>query len=337
MPLQVALIGAGGIGSAHSSAYTRLTDAKITAVVDIRRDYAERLAVIHDANVYTSVAEMLSRESVNMVDICTPSFTHPAITIQCARNGQHVLVEKPLAYTRADAQAVLATVKENRVIFMVAQVIRFWNEYAFLKQIFESGTYGKLLQIWFSRTHGAPLWAWENWYVDPTRSGFSPFELHIHDVDYIHFLLGKPDQVRALALHRPEIYASFIKSQFIYDHLPGVIVEAEAGWWQGALSFTALFRAVFEKALLIYDNEKVTVYEGRDNAARVIDLTSEVKMTSSINLKDTSAIYNEIAYFVECVKTNQPPSIITPEQSFEVINTLLTELESARIGKILLV
>jgi predicted dehydrogenase len=335
MPIKVALIGAGGIGSAHSNAYTRISDADITAVVDLRREYAEKLAAVHGAKVYTSVDEMLARESIHMVDICTPSFTHPAIAIQCAGLGLHVLSEKPIAYTREDAQAILETVKKNGVMFMVAQVIRFWNEYVYLKQIYDTGAYGKLLQIWFSRAHGAPLWAWENWYVDPARSRFSPFELHIHDVDYIHYLLGKPDRVRSLAINRPEIYASFIKSQFFFDSLPGVIVEAEAGWWQGSMPFAATFRAVFENAVVIYDNEKLIVYEAKGSAPHVVDLASEVQMTSSINLKDTSGIYNEIAYFIECVRSSKAPTVITPEQSLVSLNILLTELESARTGEIL--
>jgi hypothetical protein len=60
-------------------------------------------------------------------------------------------------------------------------------------------------------------------------------------------------------------------------------------------------------------------------------------MTSSINLKDTSGIYNEIAYFIECVKTGKAPDIITPEQAFISLNILLTELESAKSGSALIV
>src|SRR5512137_1570548 len=125
MPINVALIGAGGIGNAHSNAYTRISDGKIIAVVDIRREYAEKLAAIHEAKVYTTVDEMLARESVHMVDICTPSFTHAAIAIQCAEHGLHVLSEKPIEYTSENAQTILDTVKKNNVMFMVAQVIRF--------------------------------------------------------------------------------------------------------------------------------------------------------------------------------------------------------------------
>ena len=81
MTIKVALIGAGGIGNAHSHAYEHISDAQITAVVDLRREYAEKLAAIHEANVYTFVDEMLVRENIQMVDICTSSFTHLEIVI----------------------------------------------------------------------------------------------------------------------------------------------------------------------------------------------------------------------------------------------------------------
>jgi predicted dehydrogenase len=315
--INVALIGAGGIGNAHSNAYSRVLGAKITAVVDVRREYAEKLAALH---------------GVNMVDICTPSFTHPAIAIHCAQHGLHVLVEKPIAYTLEAARAMLDATRKNNVLLMVAQVIRFWNEYVYLKHIYETQTFGKLHQVWFSRVCGVPLWAWENWYVDPSRSRFAPFELHIHDVDYLNYLLGKPDQIRSLTVDRPEIYASFIKSQFYYDSLPGVIIEAEAGWWQGP--FAATFRAVFENAVLVYDSEKLVVYQANRSEPQIVDLSNGVQMSTSINIKDASGYYNEIAYFVECVITGARPTVITPEQSYSSLNILLKALESAQAGEI---
>jgi predicted dehydrogenase len=334
MTIKVALIGAGGIGGAHSNAYEKIPDARITAVVDIRREYAEKLAAINGANTYTSTGDMLASESIDMADICTPSFTHPEITIQCVQNGLHVLVEKPIAYTLSDAQAMIEAVQRHGRLFMVAQVIRFWPEYIYLKQVYDRRTYGKLVQAWFSRLSGAPLWAWDNWYVDPARSGLAPFELHIHDTDYIQSLLGKPDRVQSQAINQPAIYASFLKTQYYYDKLPGVIIEAEAGWWQGPVPFAATFRAVFERAILIYANDKLALYEADGREPKIVDLASQVQMSSAINLQNTSGIYNEITYFIECIKTGRAPTVITPEQSYISLKILLTELESALTGTI---
>lgn len=330
--IQVALIGAGGIGSAHSNAYEQIPDAHVCAVVDIRKDNAAKLAGIHGAKAYTSVNEMFASEKPEMSDICTPSFTHPEIAMQSIQHGLHVLVEKPIAYTLDDARLMIDTAKKKQKMLMVAQVVRFWPEYVYIKQIYEAGTYGKLVQAWFSRVCGAPLWAWDNWYVDASRSGLAPFELHIHDTDFIHFMFGKPDSVRSQAVNIPDMYASYLKTRYQYKNLPGVIIEAEAGWWKGPLPFSATFRVVFEKAVLVYDSDKLTVYPADANEGKTVDLSSEVQMTSAINLKNTSGIYNEIAYFVNCIKTGIGPTVITPEQSYTSLKLLLAEIESSRIG-----
>jgi predicted dehydrogenase len=332
-PTKVGLIGAGGIGNAHSSAYEQIMDAKITAVVDVRREPAEKMAATHGAKAYTSLDEMFAAERLDMVDICTPSFTHAEIAIQCAERGLHVLVEKPIAHTLEEAQAMIDAARRNNVLFMVAQVIRFWPEYGYLKQAYDTGTYGKLVQAWFSRVCGAPSWEWENWYTDPRRSGLAPFELHVHDLDYIHYLLGKPTAVRSIGITQNAIRASFLKTQYLYDNLPGVIVEAEGGWWQGPVAFNASFRAVFEKAVLIYDGEKLVLYEAGASEPKIIDVSTGIQLAGSINLKNTGGIYNEIAYFVECVRTQTPPTVLTPEQSVTTLQILLAELQSAQSGQ----
>jgi predicted dehydrogenase len=330
--IRVGLIGAGGIGGAHSSAHEQLEGVKVCAVVDVREEQAKKLALVHGARAYASLDEMMHSEDLDMVDVCVPSFLHKETMIACAKRGWHVLCEKPIAYTLEDAQAMVQTAREHQVQFMVAQVIRFWPEYMVLKQVYDEQRYGKLLQIWFSRVCGAPIWSWENWYVDPKRSRMAPFEMHIHDVDYIHYLLGVPTSVRSVSVDEMSVYASYIKTQYFYAGLPGVIVEAEGAWWQGEVPFAHTYRAVFEGATLIFDSQKLMVYEGGGVGPKVIEVGSEAKMGGAINLQNTGGIYNEIAYFVECLRTGKPPTVITPEQSLDSLRMLLAELESARQG-----
>jgi len=75
------------------------------------------------------------------------------------------LCEKPLALQRKQALGVVTAAQRSGVIFMVAQVIRFWDEYAFLKKCLLEKTYGALKQAWFSRTGSAPMWSWDGWFL----------------------------------------------------------------------------------------------------------------------------------------------------------------------------
>jgi predicted dehydrogenase len=326
MTIQVALIGAGSMGTVHSNAYREIGNASITAVVDVNVERARQIALIHGAHVYTSVDEMLAKETVHMVDICTPTFSHKNIAVQCAERGLHILVEKPIAYTLEESRSMLESAHRNKVLFMVAQVLRFWPEYAYLKRVYDQRLYGRLIQVWFSRVCGAPALDWGGWFPDPAHNSLAPFELHIHDLDFIFYLLGKPSAVSSVGVDRPEIHASYLKTNYQYKHLPGVIVEAEGGWWQGPLPFSAGFRAVFEKAVLVYEREQLTLYETGTSEPGKCDLKENAPG------KSTDAFVNEIDYFIERVRTNTPPSIITPDQSYAVLETLHAELISAQSG-----
>lgn len=329
--IKVGLIGAGGIGGLHSQMYARIASAQVAGVADIRFEKAQALAAQHGARAYASVDELLANEALDMVDICTPTYTHSAIAVQCAQQGLHVLCEKPMALQLPDAQAMVAAAQANGVLLMVAQVIRFWAEYVYLKEALDTGRYGKLLHAWFSRVGGAPLWSWENWYLDPQRSGLAPYDLHIHDADFIHHLLGLPRQVGSVGYERPEVFASYLKTQYYYD--TGTLVEAEGGWWQGGYRFGASYRAVFEQAVLEYKNDQLLLYPAGAQEPQKLELHQQ-RLGGSLNLSEIGPYYTEIAYFVDCVRSGVAPSIITPQQSLDTLHMLLGELESARTGRI---
>ena len=335
--MNVGLIGAGGIGQAHSNAYKQMPDARVAAVVDVRFEQAQQLAKEHGARAYASLEQMLQVETLDMVDICTPTFNHAEIATRCAQHGWHVLCEKPIANTLEEARAMIAAARQNGVMLMVAQVIRFWREYAYLKQAYDEGRYGRLLQIWLSRLSGIPREHRKNWNVDPGRSRLAPFELHIHDVDFLNFLLGKPDRLSSVAVNHPELYASYIHTRYFYETeaLKGVLVEAEGGWWAGAMPFNCPYRAVFEKAVLAYDFTRgsVLLYEPESPEARPVDLSWGVWLGEELHLENIDGIYNEIAYFISCVRKGIPPTVITPEQSYTSLGILLTEIESAQSGR----
>jgi predicted dehydrogenase len=333
--MKVAIIGCGGISQVHSAAYQHIPDVQVVAAADIRLEYAQKTASLHGANAYSSLEALLANEKPDMADICVPSYLHKSIAMTCMQHGLHVLSEKPMALNLADAQALAGCATQNGVFFMVAQVIRFWPEYLYLKKVYEQGTYGPLLQAFFSRTCGAPLWAWENWYTDPQRSGLAPFDLHVHDADYIHYLLGKPVSVRSSAVDQPGLFISYIHSRYNYDN--DALIEAEAGWYPGRVPFVATFRAVFANAVLDYRSDGLTLYEAGDAAPRKIDLASDVELGASINLSDTGAYYTEIAYFVKCLQEKTPPAVITPEQSVISLKMVLAEIASAKTGQTLAV
>jgi predicted dehydrogenase len=326
--IKVALIGAGGMGGVHSEVYKSITNARITAVVDIRCEKAQKLAEAHDASVYVSMDEMLVNEKPDMVDICTPTYLHAGLAVKAMEAGVHVLCEKPVALDLKSAREMKEASTRNKVFFMVAHVIRFWPEYVFLKKLYDEKAYGRLKQASFSRVGGAPLWSWENWIFCNEKSGRVPLDLHIHDADFIMYLFGLPDAVSSYGTEKDNII-SYISTRYIYDDM---VVDAEGCWYWASLPFSMTFRAFFEKAALEYRDSKLMLYPV-DGEPRLIRLGDEKNIDAGINVTAVIGYYNEIRYFIDCLNNNTKPEVITPQNTIDCLDMVLKETQSSKTGK----
>lgn len=179
--LNVALVGAGGISGAHIPAWEAMEETQLTALCDIRPACMEKYP---DKNHYTDFEEMLEKEKPDILDICLPTYLHADFAVKAMERGIHVLCEKPVSLKAEDVERVYGAARRNHVNFMVAQVLRFWPEYELVKEMYDSGKYGKLLSGSMTRLGNIPGWSWDNWMRDEKRSGLVPFDLHIHDLDF---------------------------------------------------------------------------------------------------------------------------------------------------------
>src|SRR5712692_4154037 len=115
-----ALVGAGVFGSRHAQAYSRHPAVDFVAVCDLDGERARTVATQYSARTHTtSLDEVLNNPDIAAVSVATPDNAHRAVAIACAKAGKHVLVEKPLATTVADAEAIAQAAREAGVTLMV--------------------------------------------------------------------------------------------------------------------------------------------------------------------------------------------------------------------------
>ncbi|HEY7035830.1 MAG TPA: Gfo/Idh/MocA family oxidoreductase [Thermomicrobiales bacterium] len=146
-PLRVGLIGAGTIAlSAHLPAIGRLNElVALVAIADVRQEVAERAASRFGAGAaYADYRQLLDRDDVDMVDICTPEFLHAEQTIAAAQAGKHVLCEKPMAATVAEADAMLDACHRAGVRLMIAHSRRFTPRYQRIRAAIDRGEIGEV-------------------------------------------------------------------------------------------------------------------------------------------------------------------------------------------------
>lgn len=310
--LKVGLVGVGGISGAHIPAWDALEGVELVALCDVR---SEQMDEYEDKRRYTDFDEMLKKEDLDILDICLPTYMHADYSIKAMEQGIHVLCEKPISLKEEDVERVYATAKRMNVNFMVAQVLRFWPEYVLVKELYDTQKYGKLLSGFMRRLSSKPGWSWDNWMSDESRSGLVPFDLHIHDLDFMVYAFGKPENVKSNYVKRPE--QDFINAVYEY---PDFFVEAESSWYGCRFPFAAGFRFVFEEAIISYEAGKCMIYENNGN---VIDLTEAAEGdTGAINLPKSDAYAEEIRYFVDCVQKGEFSDRVKPEELSTVIGIL---------------
>jgi len=144
-PLKAALIGSGLIaGLKHIPAFQKHRNkVQLTALCDLNVDAARKLAAQHGIpQVYGNVEEMLAKEKPDLVDICTPPKTHAPIAIQAMQAGANVLIEKPMAQTLRECDAIIAASLDNNVKVCLAHSDLFYYPFLAARKLVREGSIG---------------------------------------------------------------------------------------------------------------------------------------------------------------------------------------------------
>ncbi|MBQ7344398.1 MAG: Gfo/Idh/MocA family oxidoreductase [Clostridia bacterium] len=318
--MKVGLIGIGGMGNVHFNCYKKMEGVEI-AVADIRVDMAKEKIKDDSIPVYASYEEMIEREELDFVDICTPSYMHADMAVYALEHGLHVLCEKPMSINSSEAQRMIDASEENSKLLMIAHVVRFMSPYVYLKSVIDSCELGKPVHVIMHRLSEAPKWSWENWMLVPEHSGGVALDLSIHDIDYTQYVFGKPESIQA-TYHDLKDNSNHVSTTFSYD---GFSVETVGGWFNASIPFRAEYLAVFERGYVESKGGKIT-----KNGKEVTVTAGETSEDTGINLSGADGYADEIAYFIDCIKSGRQPMRVTPESSKYSVELVEEILKTAK-------
>ncbi|MER5227180.1 Gfo/Idh/MocA family protein [Streptomyces flaveus] len=235
--LEVALIGAGGIARTHLPAWAAL-GARVRLYAPDGR--APALAGEFGATSVNSLREAIAGAAV--VDVCTPTDTHREITLAAVAAGAHVLCEKPLALSAAEAGEMADAAEEAGVRLYPGHVVRFFPAYARLRDLVAGGGLGRVAVARFTRTGRYPTWS--GWFADPARSGGILTDQMIHDMDIARWLFG--EVVRVHARHQghlttPAPEGAVATGTAVLTHAGGAITQVVGVWGPPATPFRTTF------------------------------------------------------------------------------------------------
>lgn len=194
-----ALIGCGRISEKHVNAIKQTPGAKMVAVCDAREERAQSLALALNCDCYTDYKEMLKREDIDIVDVCTPNGTHHNLAIDVANSGKHALVEKPMALKVEDCDEMMKVCKENGVHLFVVKQNRFNPPIVKLREALERGRFGKLFlgNITVRWTRPQEYYDETDWHGTKDIDGGLLFTQASHHVDMLQWMMGPIHSVKA--------------------------------------------------------------------------------------------------------------------------------------------
>jgi len=242
-------------------------------------------------------------KEVDIVDVCTPTYTHKEIAVAAAKSGKHVLVEKPIALRLRDADEMIQAAKSAGVKFMVAHVLRFWPEYVEAKRIVDSGAARRAEDRESVQAVPLPRVGSLAQGSQAQRGVF--VDMSIHDVDWLRWALGEVVEVFARGgTLKTRDATTHDYTHAILKFKSGTIAYVDGSWIQPpGFPFTTYLEIVGTKGMLTVDNQgpaAVRVYRPGAPPAAFTPF-------------DEDGYDREVRHFYECIVEDKEPAVTGEE------------------------
>lgn len=255
--LRTAVIGTGFWGKNQARVLSQLESAVLAGVCDIKETNAKAVSAEFHVPYCTTVEELLSREDIDAVTVCTPTITHKEIATQALMAGKHVLVEKPMTNTVAEGQELVSLAKQRGLRLMPGHIERFNPAVDYLKSLVDAGELGTVTLLLARRVGRWPERIGDVGVVRDTA---------IHDIDLARYIFD--DDVSSVHArignirHTKEDYA-----EIMLEFRNGGTAFIDANWLTPRKTRTLVVTGSDATAQLDYISQEVSV-EGSDHSIR---------------------------------------------------------------------
>ena len=328
--IRCGVIGLGWFGEHHVDALKQLPMADVAAVCTRREQRVKEVAQKYDVpKTYTDYRHLLADDDIDMVTVVTHVGDHLEPTIDAIQAGKHVFLEKPMADSVEACDQILAELTNSNQAFMVGHLCRFDTAYALAKEEIAAGNLGKILTMHARRN--LAKWITES-HLPKISSLFGD---GVHDLDLMLWYTGaKPTSVYAQSIcTRPEL------------------VNDDLGWAMFRLNDNSI--AVIENVWCLPENAPFAIdarmeIVGSEGAIYIDNsgMHYTVLTKKGISYPQTTAwptvhgmrrgfLKEEFDYFLKCIASGEKPSIITPQESRDVVDAMKRAELSARESRVI--
>jgi UDP-N-acetylglucosamine 3-dehydrogenase len=332
--IKVAVVGCGAIGiRRHIPEYAEHANVEFVAFCDAELERAEDMVAKHGGKAYTDYKQMLAEVEIDAVSVCTPNALHAPVSIAAAEAGCHVLCEKPMATSLAEAEAMITAASNNKVMLMIGHNQRYMAPHVKAKEILKNGDLGRVITFRTAFGHGGP----ESWSLDGMESWFFRKEdayvgamgdLGVHKSDLIRWLLeDEVAEVSAFVENLDKDYSTVDDNAVCLLRMKsGAIGTMTASWtyYKGEDNATLLY---CENGVIKIgtdpDSQVIVERKGQDpEYIRAGDIATNEKQVGS----------GVIDAFVDAI-ANGKPSPIPGEEGMKSLNVIIACLDAAATRK----
>ncbi|GEL77666.1 Gfo/Idh/MocA family protein [Tenuibacillus multivorans] len=325
----IGLVGLGFIGKPHFNAYQKMNHGQVTAICT-RSVVTDQEILTHFQGEFIKDYEaLLNNKTIDIIDICLPTYLHEEYIIKAANAGKHIICEKPLTLNKNSANRIINAVNKNGVNLFVGHVLRFWPEYELFKSYSQTDKLKDIELVNAKRLGQLPTWS--EWFKYPEKSGGALFDLHIHDIDFIYYLLGEVESVYAVGSQSNNGAWNHIMTTLLFKNKAKAFVEASNQMPEG-YPFTMALRAQAKTNALNLSIVAGENIEGINEENNQLIYYADQKNTP-INIEQSDPFQNELSYFVSCVENNEENEIVPLEDVRYVIMLLEAIQESLETGQ----
>lgn len=321
--INVAVIGVGSMGQNHARVYFHDDYVNLVAVADSNKEAVEKVARKYNTKAYTDYNEMLEQEVIDAVSIAVPTSLHKTVALAVLAKKKHVLLEKPIASTEAEAREIIQAANDNNVKLMIGHIERFNTAVLELKERLQRGDLGEIYKVDVQRIGPFP--------GRITDVGVI-IDLSVHDLDIISYLM-KSDPIhmyaetqRKLHPHHEDAVTALVR------YKNGVLANLNINY----LSPTKIRQLqVFGKKGMFtvnYLDQELYFYENKSFYSDNWESVTEGDM-KKINIRKKEPLQVEIEAFLDCIVHNQE-SPVNGEQGLRILQIANKMLESAGNRKV---
>ena len=337
--MKYALIGCGRISEHHLRAAAE-NGLEISALCDLLPEKAEEKKAVHGAEkavIYTDYRELLEKEKPELVAVTTDSGAHAEVAIACIKAGCHVIIEKPMAMSMADAREIVRLSREMDVRVCACHQNRFNKSVRRMRKAVESGRFGKMLHgnayvRWF---RGDDYYELAEWRGTWAGDGGTLMNQCIHDIDLLRWMMG------------PEITEVFGYT----DRLNHEVIEAE-DFGCAVVKFANGSYGIIEGTTNVYNDdleEKLVIFGSKGTAKvggiscntleewRFADGDEDVDRIKAKSSEEVDCVYGfghtaVYADVIDAIKEHRDP-YITAEDGMNALELVLAIYLSAAEGR----